>query len=168
MKNDMRTLIIRGRTIQITLNIIAFFVLLLPGLELLIWVFLILNSLFQGYLLFDYPLLMLITDDDEIRHGTRREGMIMGANAFFIKIAESIGPIIGTFVLLYFGFIRDAPTQTPMAMIGIKFLLFIVISIMNFLGLLSLLFFPLYGENLKKLQVKLLEIHEEKTKAYKS
>jgi len=168
MKNDMRTLIIRGRIIQITLNIIAFFVLLIPGFELLIWVFLILNSLFQGYLLFDYPLLMLITDDDEIRHGTRREEMIMGANAFFIKIAESIGPIIGTFVLLYFGFIRDAPTQTPMAMIGIKFLLFIVISIMNFLGLLSILFFPLYGENLKKLQVKLLEIHEEKTKAYTS
>ena len=81
----MRTLIIRGRIIQITLNISAFFILLIPGLTLLIWVFFSLGMICQGYMLFDYPLLMLITDDDEVTHGTRREGMIMGANAFFIN-----------------------------------------------------------------------------------
>jgi Na+/melibiose symporter-like transporter len=168
VKYDMRTLIIRGRIIQITLNVIAFLVLLIPGLTLLIWVFFSLGMICQGYMLFDYPLLMLTTDDDEITHGTRREGMIMGANAFFIKIGQSIGPILGTFVLLYFGFVRDTPTQTDQALIGIKFLFFIVPSIMSFLGLLGIIFFPLYGENLKILQRKLLEIHGEKAESYRS
>jgi Na+/melibiose symporter-like transporter len=69
---------------------------------------------------------------------------------------------------LSFGFVRDAPTQTNQALIGIKFLFFIVPSIMSFLGLLGLIFFPLHGENLKNLQRKLLEIHGEKTESYRN
>jgi GPH family glycoside/pentoside/hexuronide:cation symporter len=168
VKHEIRTLIIRGRILQITINVIAFLVLLIPGLTLLIWVFFSLGMICQGYMLFDYPLLMLTTDDDEITYGSRREGMIMGANAFFIKIGQSIGPIIGTFVLLSFGFVRDAPTQTNQALIGIKFLFFIVPSIMSFLGLLGIIFFPLHGENLENLQRKLLEIHGEKAESYRS
>ncbi|TFG15659.1 MAG: hypothetical protein EU535_01665 [Promethearchaeota archaeon] len=168
VKHEMRTLIIRGRIIQISLNITAFLVLLIPGLTLLIWVFFSLGMICQGYMLFDYPLLMLTTDEDEVTHGIRREGMIMGANAFFIKIGQSIGPIIGTFVLLFFGFVRDAPTQTEQALIGIKFLFFIVPSIMSLLGLLGIIIFPLHGENLKNMQKRLLEIHGEKAKTYRN
>jgi Na+/melibiose symporter-like transporter len=167
MRHDMRTLVIRGRFIQLSLNVIGFFIVLQQGLELLIWVFLVINNIFNGYLLFDYPLLMLVTDDDEVIHGLRREGLIMGMNAFFIKIAQSLGPILGTFVLLYFGFIQNSPTQTSQALIGVKFLMFIVISILSLIGLISIYFFPLYGENLKKLNVKLLEIHNQKTQSYK-
>ncbi len=166
-KYDMKTLIIKGRVIQIILNVFAFMILLIPGLELLIWFFLIIGTLFNGYILFDYPILMLVTDDDEVHYGARREGLIIGTNAFFIKIAESFGPIIGTTTLLLFGFVRNAPYQTETAIIGIKFLFFIVQSIMNLLGLISLKFFPLYKKNLEEMHLKLIKIHEEKTQEFK-
>ena len=37
-------------------------------------------------MLFDYPLLMLATDDDEVIHVYRREGTVIGTNVLFIKI----------------------------------------------------------------------------------
>ena len=166
-KYDMKSLVINGRLIQISLNLIAFLILLLPGLDLIIWVFLILNTILNGYILFDYPILMLVTDDDEVHHGRRREGMIMGTNAFFIKIAESIGPIIGTSTLLLFGFIRNAPFQTEIAMIGIKFLYFIVQSIMSLIGLISFKFFPLSDKNLEEMRLNLIKIHEKKVGVFK-
>ncbi len=164
---DMRTLIIRGRIIHIILNVSAFLILLIPGLEFLIWLFLILGTLCNGYILFDYPVLILVTDDDEVQHGARREGLIIGTNAFFIKIAESLGPIIGTSTLLFFGFVRNAPFQTEIANVGIKFLFFIVQSIMSLLGLISIRFFPLHKENLEEMHYRLLKIHEEKSHEFK-
>ena len=168
MKYEMRTLVLRGRLIQIIINVFAFFIILQPGLDLLIWAFLVINNIFNGYLLFDYPIVLLVTDDDEVIHGLRREGLILGTNAFFIKIAQSLGPILGTSVLLYFGFIQNAPSQTSQALIGIKFLMFIVISILSLIGLISIYFFPLHGENLKNLQKKLLEIHAKKAETYRN
>ncbi|MFX1568325.1 MAG: MFS transporter [Promethearchaeota archaeon] len=166
-KYDMRTLIIRGRIIHIILNVSAFMILLIPGLELLIWPFLILGTICNGYILFDYPVLILVTDNDEVQHGTRREGLIIGTNAFFIKIAESLGPIIGTSILLLFGFVRNAPFQTELAIFGIKFLFFIVQSILNLLGLISIKFFPLYKENLEEMHQKLIKIHKKKVNEFK-
>jgi Na+/melibiose symporter-like transporter len=58
---------------------------------------------------------MLVTDEDEVTHGFRREGMFLGTNAFFIKFGDSVAAIIGTSVLIYFGFIRNAPSQPPEA-----------------------------------------------------
>lgn len=117
-------------------------------------------------MLFDYPIMMLVTDEDEVMNGERREGLILGTNAFFNKIAESIGPIIGTSVLLLFGFIRDQDMQDPTALIGVKFLLLIVPSIINLLGLISIYFFPLYGSRLNEMQNKLEKIHSQKSEAY--
>lgn len=162
-KYEMKTLIIKGRIVQIMLNLIGFLIILIPELDFLIWVFLVAGTLCNGYLLFDYPILMLVTDEDEVNFGIRREGLIIGTNTFFIKIAESIGPIIGTSTLLLFGFVRDASYQTETAIIGIKFLFFIVQSIMSLLGLISLKFFPLYSKNLEEMRSKLIEIHEKKT-----
>ncbi len=165
-KSDMRTLIIRGRALQIMVMIIGFFVCLPPENNLLIWFFLIFNGICGGYILFDFPCLYLVTDDDEVINGVRREGLILGTNAFFLKIAESTGPILATSVLLAFGFIRDSPYQTLQATIGIKFLLFVVPSIINFLGLLTMLLFPLHHENLKEMREKLLILHEKKIREY--
>ncbi|MCP4762745.1 MAG: MFS transporter [archaeon] len=167
LKTDMRTLIIRGRIINIILNIIGFFVILIDSLWFFIWIFLAVNFFVGGYGLFDYPVLMLISDDDERTHGQRREGLIVGTNAFFMKIADSAGPILGTTVLLLFGFVRDFPTQIPEAIFGIKILFFIVPAIVHFIGLIAMYYFPLHGEELKKLNSQLLELHKQKTEAYK-
>ncbi len=161
-KRSMQTLMIRGRVLSITISIIAFMIVIQPGAELLIWVFFPIGILIGSYNIFETPYLMLAVDDDEVQHGIRREGMFYGANAFFIKFADSVGPIIATSVLLYFGFVRNAAQQTSEAIIGIKFLFFIVPAIMNILGLICLFIFPLHGERLKKTRAELLRLHEEK------
>ncbi|MFX0009869.1 MAG: MFS transporter [Candidatus Hermodarchaeota archaeon] len=168
MNKDMRTLILWGRVIQISINLVGFFIILLPGVDFLVWIFLTINSIVSGFMLFDYPVMMLVTDEDEILNNERREGLILGTNAFFNKIAESIGPIVGTSILLLFGFIRDQPTQTPFALIGIKFLLLVVPSIINLAGLISIYFFPLHGKALEELHKKILILHKEKNELYKS
>jgi GPH family glycoside/pentoside/hexuronide:cation symporter len=168
LKHEMRRLILRGRMVQIALSVIGFFIILIPGLEILIWVFLVAGSIVGGFMLFDYPVMMLVTDEDELNYGNRREGLILGTNAFFNKIAESIGPIIGTTVLLLFGFERDNLIQTPLAIIGIKFLFLIVQAIINLLGLVSIYYFPLYGNTLKELQSKLMLMHKEKRNIYET
>ncbi|TXT55071.1 MAG: conserved membrane protein of unknown function [Promethearchaeota archaeon] len=168
LRYEMRSLMIWGILFQICLNVIAFFVLLPRELEPLVWLFLTANFIIQGYVLFDFPLLSLVTDEDEFENRSRREGLILGTNAFILKIGESIGPIIGTNVLLLFGFIQGASTQASMAIVGIKFLLFIIQSIFIAIGGISLYFFPLHGERLKHVRSKLSEIHKEKTKKYEA
>ncbi len=165
---EMQTLIIRGRLLSITVAIIGFLVVIQPGTDIYIWIFLALGTLVGGYNLFNYPYLMLVTDEDEVKHGFRREGMFLGTNAFFIKFGDSVAAILGTSVLLYFGFVRDAPTQPPEAIFGIKFLFFIVPAIMNVFGLICIYKFPLHGEYLKEMRVKLMKLHKNKTETYRS
>lgn len=167
-KIEMQTLIIRGRLLTITISIIGFLVVIQPGADLLIWIFLALSTLAGGYNLFNYPYLMLVTDEDEVKYGFRREGMFLGMNAFFIKFGDSIAAIIGTSVLIYFGFVRNAPKQPSEAIFGIKFLFFIVPAIMNICGLVCIYKFPLHGEYLKEMRTKLMDLHGKKTEAYRS
>ncbi len=164
-KRSMQTLMIRGRILSIILAIIAFSIVIQPGADLLIWIFFPICALIGSFTIFETPYLMLAVDDDELRHGTRREGMFYGTNALFVKFADGVGSIIATSVLLYFGFVRNASTQTAEAIFGIKFLFFIVPAIMNTLGLICLFLFPLHGERLKETRANLKRLHEEKESA---
>jgi Na+/melibiose symporter-like transporter len=109
-----------------------------------------------------------VIDQDEVEHNTRREGLILGVNAFFNKIGESIGPIIGTSILLLFTFQQKSEIQGDLAIVGIKFLLFIVQGIFIAIGAISLYYFPLYGEKLQKLRAELSKMHKEKTDAFRA
>ena len=165
-KRDMRNLIIRAQIIQIILGLTAFFLILETHLTGIFWIYLFCNSLLGGYMLFDQPLLMLVTDDDEVIHGYRREGTVIGTNVLFIKITESIAPIFGTSILLYFGFARGTSKQTAQAEFGILLLIFIVPAIVRFFAMIGMLIFPLHGQYLVEMSKKLREIHEEKKTAF--
>ena len=166
-KVEMQKLIIRGQLCSLAVNIIGFLVVIQPGAEIYIWLFLIIGTVANGSLIFGYPYLMLVMDDDELRYGNRREGMFLGMHTFFIKYSESVAAIMGTTVLLYFGFVRDSPQQSPEAIYGIKFLFFIIPAFNMVMAILSVSFFPLKGDKLKKMREKLMDLHDEKTEAYK-
>ena len=166
-KVEMQKLIIRGQLCSLTVNIVGFIVVTQPGADIFIWLFLILGAISNGSLIFGYPYLMLVMDDDELNYGNRREGMFLGMHTFFIKYSESVAAIIATSVLLYFGFVRDAPQQSPEAIYGIKFLFFVIPSFNIVMSIVFVLFFPLKGDSLKKMRTKLMDLHEEKTEAYK-
>jgi Na+/melibiose symporter-like transporter len=138
-----------------------------PGADIFIWLFLILGTVSNGSLIFGYPYLMLVMDDDELIYGNRREGMFLGMHTFFIKYSESVAAIIATSVLLYFGFVRNSPQQSPEAIYGIKFLFFVIPAFNMVMAIIFVSFFPLKGEDLKKMRAKLMDLHEEKIESYK-
>lgn len=169
-KKEMQVLIMHGRTIEISVAVVAFLISLLKGTELIWFGLLIVKIILGGYSVFVNPYLTLITDEDEMKYDTRREGMYFGTNAIFNKIAESTGPILAVTVLLLFGFMQNAPEgfiQSESAMIGIKFLLFIVPSIIDVFGMIALKFYPIKGDYLKKLKSYIKKAHKEKLIEYK-
>ena len=166
-KLPMRTIILRLGFIKAIGAIGFFFIMLVPGLESnttvaligMLWAF-----FFGGFGIFNTNLLYIMMDEDEVKHGTRREGMFLGMNALFIKPAGSFGPIIGLAFLEAFGFVKNATTQSAEAMFGIKLLYFVVPAIILLIALMFLYFYPLHGEKLKELEEKLEIIHQQKRK----
>ncbi|MCP4763611.1 MAG: MFS transporter [archaeon] len=170
-KYETQSLIIRGRILEIIISIIAFMISLVEGTEIIWLILFTVIIVLSGNSVFVNPYLLLVTDEDEMLYKTRREGMYLGTNAIFNKIAETIGPIIATTVLLLFDFRREldgsaATFQPDSALIGIKFLLFIVSAIMKGLGLIFLSMYPIKGDYLKEMKEKLEIIHQEKLEAY--
>ena len=84
----------------------------LIDLPILIWIFIGIISLFSGFNVFDFVLLTFAIDEDELKHGSRRESIFQGTSSLLFKPADSIGPIIATSILLAFGFVQGAPTQS--------------------------------------------------------
>jgi GPH family glycoside/pentoside/hexuronide:cation symporter len=107
-------------------------------------------------------------DEDEIKYGSRREGMFYGINALFTKPTESFGPIIVTLVLVLTGYVQNSPVQTELAMFGIIFVFYFIVNIFVALSLIFVYFFPLEGEKLEQLEIELEELHKKKRAEFAS
>jgi GPH family glycoside/pentoside/hexuronide:cation symporter len=108
--------------------------------------------------------LYLSIDEDELKSGSRREGIFMGINALIHKPALSIGPIIATVVLGVYGYVQggEVSVQPASAFLGIKILMFLIPVIFSAIGLIFLYFYPLHGEKLDKMREQLQILHAEK------
>ena len=161
----MRKVILRFGTLRIIGAIATFIFIITPGLEWFVWIGIIWGSVFSGYGVYTIGGLMaLCMDEDELKYGTRREGMYLGINALFTKPASSLGPIVATIILVYFGYIQGSDTQPASALLGIKILMFLIPTIGIIISLIIISFFPLHGERLKEMQKKLEELHRKKRK----
>lgn len=160
----MRKIILVFGSCRVIGTLILFLIILDPALEWFIWIGFIWTTFFGGYGIFHIPLQFLAIDEDEVKHGTRREGMFMGIMALLTKPATSLGPIIATFVLLWSGYIQGAPgsEQPETVFLGIKILWLLIPAIIVALSLIPIYFYPLEGEKLKEMQQKLTELHKEK------
>ncbi len=161
-KWDMRTIVLRFGGIRIIFTAIFVPFVLFTNELLFIWVLLGLGALFSGYGVFNTPLMYLSMDEDEVKNNTRREGMFLGMNALFTKPANSLGPIIATFVLGYFGYITGTDIQPESALFGIKLLLFAIPAVFVTLSILFMIIYPLHGEELQELRTKLEQMHNER------
>jgi GPH family glycoside/pentoside/hexuronide:cation symporter len=161
-KWGIKKVILRFGILGVIGSAIMFFLILNPILEPLIWIGFAWSAFFGGYSVYNYPLMTLSMDEDEIRHGVRREGMFLGMNALFTKPAESLGPIIATFILEYFGYIRDTPIQSASAIVGIKILFLLVPTIFIGVGLIFMYFYPLHGDKFNELKNELERLHKRK------
>ncbi len=161
-KWGMRKILLRSGFANVIITLGLFPFILLIDAPLLVVITLAIRTFLGGYTVFNTPFLYLSIDEDELKTGSRREGMFLGINALVNKPAQSIGPIIATLVLGIFGYVQNSAIQPDSAFIGIKLLMFIVPAMVNAIGLIFMYFYPLYGDSLNELQEKLRKLHAEK------
>lgn len=158
----MRKTVLRFGLIKAIIQIIFFLLILNFSMGYIVWLGIILTMSFGGYGVFNSNFLYLCMDEDEVIHGTRREGMFLGTNALIVKPAQSLGPIIATLIFGLFGFIQNASTQTSTAILGIKILFFLIPAMATLIGLIFMYFYPLYGKRLNILKKELKSLHKYK------
>jgi len=151
-KWGMRKVILRFGIIKVVATLILFSIIVYYDAPPIVILTLAIKTFFDGYQVFKDPIMYLSMDQDELKHGSRREGMFLGINALFVKPALSLGPIIATIILGIFGFIQGSDVQPQSAFMGIKILLFLIPAIVSSISLLIIYFHPLHGEVLIKLR----------------
>ena len=110
-----------------------------------------------------------VADEDELRSGVRREGAFFGINALITKPAQSIALWITPFILEQTNFITRASNlgeimfdQPAEAIMGIKLFTGVIPGAACLLGALLLIWYPLKGEKLESIKVKILDLHQDK------
>ncbi len=161
-KWGMRGLIIRFGIIKVSINFLTFFLFILLNDPLIAVVGLGIRTFFGGYGIFNTPLMYLSIDEDELKNGSRREGMFLGVNALIHKPAQSIGPIIATLILNSFGFIQGSDTQPSSAIPGILILMFLIPAIVSLIGLVFMYYYTYNKEKVEEMNVRLGVLHQEK------
>jgi GPH family glycoside/pentoside/hexuronide:cation symporter len=166
-KWGMRNSLLRFGFTNVIITLILFPFIVLINVPLLVILTLTIRTFLGGYSVFNTPFLYLSIDEDELKTGSRREGMFLGINALITKPAQSFGPIIATFILGIFGYIQNSSFQPDSALIGVKILMFLFPVIVDAIGLTFMYFYPLHGENLDQLREKLQTLHVEKRERIK-
>jgi GPH family glycoside/pentoside/hexuronide:cation symporter len=110
-----------------------------------------------------------VADEDELRSGVRREGAFFGVNALLTKPAQSVALALIPFILESARFVtREAGggqitlDQPAMAIFGIKSLVGLIPGLAMILGAIILIWFPLRGEYLERVQQDVLALHARK------
>ncbi|MBG0788352.1 MAG: MFS transporter [Anaerolineaceae bacterium] len=114
-----------------------------------------------------------VADEDELRTGARREGAFFGVNALITKPAQSIAIWIIPFILETTNFLTRASNegeiilnQPAEAILGMKIFAGVIPGAACLLGAVILIWFPLRGKYLQKVQEEVLQLHQEKQDAF--
>ena len=110
-----------------------------------------------------------VADEDELRSGVRREGVFFGVNALLTKPAQSVALALIPAVLESAEFVtREANQgrifldQPASAIFGIKALIGLIPGVALILGAITLIWFPLRGAHLARMQEQVLALHGKK------
>ncbi|MGB9730264.1 MAG: MFS transporter [Thermoprotei archaeon] len=149
------------------LSIGSFALLLLPALFAFdfvsgIVVAMLISVGLSGSLLLPDVVISDVIDEDEVRTGVRREGMYFGINAFFIRISIVLQAMIIGSVLSVTGYVPDVIPQSGIVEFGIRSLMSIIPLIILFLSLFFVKEYPLDGQYLQQIKLKLEEMHKMK------
>jgi GPH family glycoside/pentoside/hexuronide:cation symporter len=161
-KMGMRKLILRFGSAKIILSLILFLFIVFLANSFIVVITLAILTFLGGYTIFNTPILYLSIDEDELKNGSRREGMFFGIDALIHKPSQSIGPIVATFILGIFGYVQNSSIQTDSAILGIKILMFLIPTIVSAIGLAFMYFHPLHGEKLDELKENIEKLHQTK------
>ncbi len=95
-----------------------------------------------GFWVFMLPVLGDCVDEAALRLGRREEGIYMGVRTFFGRIAIIIQASTFAIIHIATGFEPGSPTQTPIAILGLRFQVALIPMILMLIGVV--LFWKLY------------------------
>ncbi|MFO8017019.1 MAG: MFS transporter [Promethearchaeia archaeon] len=124
---------------------------------------------FVGFMLLSQPLMADCIDYDEILTGKRRETTYAGVNALVTKPAVSIGRSIFLFIIALFGYQESIskPFNQPSTVgTGVIIAFTLIPTVCLIIGLISLYYFPLDGEEWQKKKQEIHETHQKKRREY--
>jgi GPH family glycoside/pentoside/hexuronide:cation symporter len=110
-----------------------------------------------------------VADEDELRSGVRREGAFFGVNALITKPAQSLALTLTPLILEATHFVTRGSNQGQIylnqpasAIFGIRALMGLIPGAALILGAIILIWFPLRGKHLVKMQQEVLALHAQK------
>ncbi|MGB9666752.1 MAG: MFS transporter [Candidatus Cryosericum sp.] len=95
-----------------------------------------------------------ICDEDYLKTHTRREGMFYGVNALIIRMGVAISAATISIVqtITHYKPVQDPALMAPAAVVGFRLLVSVVPAVLIGLGLVFVLFYPLYGARLAQVK----------------
>ncbi|HHY75812.1 MAG TPA: MFS transporter [Firmicutes bacterium] len=104
-----------------------------------------------------------IADEDELKTGSRREGMYFGVNGFMIRLGISLNALIMGKVLDATGYDPHLAVQPESAVMGLRLLMSFIPMAAIALAIIVLRFYPLDGERLAEVKRQIAALHAEKS-----
>lgn len=102
----------------------------------------------SGLIMIPDILIADVADDDELRTGTRREGMFFGVNGACIRLAGAAQGLVVYAVLAAFGYDEQAVVQAISVQSGIRLLMSVAPILAMVLVIAAMLVYPLHGGRL--------------------
>lgn len=103
-----------------------------------------------------------VIDEDELKTGTRREGMYFGVNALVVRLGISLQAVIMSAVFTLTGYNPALAVQPATAATGMRILMSLVPIGSLVLALAAILLYPLHGERLAAVRAGIGRLHVEK------
>jgi GPH family glycoside/pentoside/hexuronide:cation symporter len=104
-----------------------------------------------------------VADEDELKTGSRREGMYFGVNGFMIRLGISINAAIMGKVMDITGYDANLAIQPESAVTGLRLLMSFIPAAAIVLALLVLRYYPLDGDRLAEVKSRIAALHAEKS-----
>lgn len=123
-----------------------------------------------GLMLLPDLLVADLVDADELKTGSRREGLYFGMNGFIIRFAFTIQGILTAIVLTVTGYVTPTdgvlyPVQPEATLAGIKWMLAGFPAIGLLFGIYLLGKYSLHGERQQEMKAQVAELHDRKRAA---
>lgn len=101
-----------------------------------------------------------IIDEDEISHGTRREGAFYGINSFFVKLTQFLVFLTIGLVFNSVGWAIFNPLGTTQeTILGLRSLMFVFPAIALVIGIISMIRFPITKEKYEDITLEAAKLH---------
>ncbi|MFC1511243.1 MFS transporter [Candidatus Margulisiibacteriota bacterium] len=115
-----------------------------------------------GFILIADIIIADVIDEDETKTGTRREGMYFGVNAFITRFAIGLEVLTIGLIFTLTGYNPYVFSQTDGFLFGLRVLIAGCPILALGLAFVILLFYPLSGKQLEKMEEQVAEMHHEK------